>query len=40
VLRRCGARRRLRQLWALLHFLMPDVFTAASAEKFEEGFGE
>ncbi|KAG5175317.1 P-loop containing nucleoside triphosphate hydrolase protein [Tribonema minus] len=28
----------LKELWALLHFLMPDVFTVASAEKFEEGF--
>merc|ERR1711871_399844 len=28
----------LRELWALLHFLQPDIFTAATAEKFEEGF--
>jgi SWI/SNF-related matrix-associated actin-dependent regulator of chromatin subfamily A member 5 len=26
------------QLWALLHFLLPDVFTLATAVKFEEGF--
>jgi hypothetical protein len=26
------------QLWALLHFLLPDVFTVATAVKFEEGF--
>lgn len=28
----------LRELWALFHYLLPDVFTTASAEKFEEGF--
>jgi SWI/SNF-related matrix-associated actin-dependent regulator of chromatin subfamily A member 5 len=28
----------LRELWALLHFLQPDIFTPATAEKFEEGF--
>jgi len=28
----------LRELWALFHYLLPDVFTNASAEKFEEGF--
>jgi SWI/SNF-related matrix-associated actin-dependent regulator of chromatin subfamily A member 5 len=28
----------LRELWALLHFLAPDVFTPATAEKFETGF--
>lgn len=28
----------LRELWALLHFLLPDVFTSACAAKFEAGF--
>ncbi|CAM9280539.1 unnamed protein product [Chrysoparadoxa australica] len=28
----------LRELWALLHFLMPDVFTPPTAEQFEQGF--
>ncbi|CAM9417402.1 unnamed protein product, partial [Choristocarpus tenellus] len=28
----------LRELWALLHFLMPDVFSAPTAERFEQGF--
>jgi SWI/SNF-related matrix-associated actin-dependent regulator of chromatin subfamily A member 5 len=28
----------LRELWALLHFLATDVFTLATAEKFETGF--
>ena len=28
----------LRELWALLHFLQPDIFTSSTAEKFEEGF--
>jgi SWI/SNF-related matrix-associated actin-dependent regulator of chromatin subfamily A member 5 len=28
----------LRELWALLHFLAPDVFTPATAERFETGF--
>ena len=28
----------LRELWALFHYLLPDVFTSSSAEKFEEGF--
>eukprot|EP00658_Telonema_sp_P-2_P082333 TRINITY_DN8684_c0_g1_i1.p1 TRINITY_DN8684_c0_g1~~TRINITY_DN8684_c0_g1_i1.p1 ORF type:complete len:1198 (+),score=283.39 TRINITY_DN8684_c0_g1_i1:46-3594(+) len=28
----------LRELWALLHFLLPDVFVAASSEKFEDAF--
>jgi SWI/SNF-related matrix-associated actin-dependent regulator of chromatin subfamily A member 5 len=28
----------LRELWALLHFLAPDVFIPATAEKFETGF--
>lgn len=28
----------LRELWALLHFLAPDVFPRASAERFEDGF--
>lgn len=28
----------LRELWALFHYLLPDVFTAASAELFETGF--
>ena len=27
----------LRELWALLHYLQPDIFTASTAEKFEEG---
>ncbi|CAN0274517.1 unnamed protein product, partial [Hapterophycus canaliculatus] len=25
--------RNLREIWALLHFLMPDVFTADTAER-------
>lgn len=28
----------LRELWALLHYLQPDIFTPPTAEKFEEGF--
>ena len=28
----------LRELWALLHYLQPEIFTIATAEKFEEGF--
>ena len=28
----------LKELWALLHFLAPDVFTPATAERFETGF--
>ena len=28
----------LRELWALLHYLAPDVFTAATADPFEEAF--
>ncbi|CAN0115394.1 unnamed protein product, partial [Discosporangium mesarthrocarpum] len=28
----------LRELWALLHFLMPDVFNGPTAERFEQGF--
>jgi SWI/SNF-related matrix-associated actin-dependent regulator of chromatin subfamily A member 5 len=28
----------LRELWALLHFLASDVFTPATAERFETGF--
>jgi hypothetical protein len=28
----------LRELWALLHFLAQDVFTPATAERFETGF--
>ena len=28
----------LRELWALLHFLAPDIFSRATAELFEEGF--
>ena len=28
----------LRELWALLHFLAADVFTPATAERFETGF--
>lgn len=28
----------LRELWALFHYLMPDVFPAVTAETFEEGF--
>lgn len=28
----------LRELWALIHYLLPDVFTASTAEWFEEGF--
>ncbi len=28
----------LRELWALLHFMLPDVFPAGSTIKFEEGF--
>ncbi|CAM9201270.1 unnamed protein product [Scytosiphon promiscuus] len=28
----------LHQIWAMLHFLMPDVFTADTAESFEQGF--
>lgn len=28
----------LRELWALLHFLAPEVFTLASAEYFDDGF--
>ena len=27
-----------QQLWALLHYILPDVFTLATAPKFEEGF--
>eukprot|EP00752_Nemacystus_decipiens_P010606 g9444.t1 len=27
----------LRDVWSLLHFLVPDVFTADSADRFEEG---
>ncbi len=28
----------LTELWALLHFLAPDIFTAASADCFSGGF--
>lgn len=28
----------LRELWAMLHYLAPDVFTSHSAELFEDGF--
>ena len=28
----------LRELWSLLHFLLPDVFTVASSAKFEDAF--
>lgn len=28
----------LRELWSLLHWLMPDVFTDNTADVFEEGF--
>eukprot|EP00903_Cladosiphon_okamuranus_P009406 g8970.t1 len=27
----------MREVWSLLHFLVPDVFTAESAERFEQG---
>jgi SWI/SNF-related matrix-associated actin-dependent regulator of chromatin subfamily A member 5 len=28
----------LRELWALLYFLSPDVFTSSTVERFEDGF--
>ncbi len=28
----------LREVWALLHFILPDVFSPSNAIKFEEGF--
>ena len=28
----------LRELWALLHYLAPDIFTVTTAQKFEDGF--
>lgn len=28
----------LRELWALLHFLAPEIFTTAAAEAFDDGF--
>ena len=28
----------LRELWALLHYLVPDIFTPSTGEAFEEGF--
>ncbi len=28
----------LREVWALLHFILPDVFPTSNAIKFEEGF--
>jgi SWI/SNF-related matrix-associated actin-dependent regulator of chromatin subfamily A member 5 len=28
----------LRELWALFHYLLPDVFPASTAEYFEEAF--